>query len=246
MARLLKHFIERPRACSYLVGELAALEHQVMTDVSPPELESMLARGWRRFGPIYFRPACAVCEECVSLRIPAAAFAPSRSQRKALNRSRRFEERIGRPVVDEERLSLYRRWHQSREDERAWDPSPLSEEEYALQFAFPHPAAYEVALYDQGRLVSVSLVDCTPRALSAVYFFYDPAYAHLSLGVANVVRLVELAREWGAPHVYLGYRVEGCASLRYKNDFRPHEALEGRPAASEEPRWVTLDDPPRP
>jgi arginine-tRNA-protein transferase len=49
---------------------------------------------------------------------------------------------------------------------------------------------------------------------------------------------LSLARERGIPHVYLGYRVLGCASMRYKATFRPHELLLGRPAPDEEPRWV--------
>ncbi|MGA9519831.1 MAG: arginyltransferase, partial [Myxococcaceae bacterium] len=48
---------------------------------------------------------------------------------------------------------------------------------------------------------------------------------------------VEVARAQGIPHLYLGYRVIGCASLRYKDAFQPHELLEGRPAFDEEPIW---------
>ena len=78
----------------------------------------------------------------------------------------------------------------------------------------------------------------TPAAWSAVYFFYDPAYAHLSLGVANILRQIEIARARGIPHVYLGYRILPCPSMRYKAGFHPHELLVGRPAAHEAPRWV--------
>ncbi len=52
-----------------------------------------------------------------------------------------------------------------------------------------------------------------------------------------MLSLVEEAREAGLPHVYLGYRVAGCASLRYKATFRPHELLSGRPAMTEQPVW---------
>jgi arginine-tRNA-protein transferase len=69
------------------------------------------------------------------------------------------------------------------------------------------------------------------------YFFYDPAIAHLSPGVANVLRCVELARDVSATHVYLGYKVEGCPSLKYKANFRPHELLDGRPSLTEQPVW---------
>jgi leucyl-tRNA---protein transferase len=47
-----------------------------------------------------------------------------------------------------------------------------------------------------------------------------------------------LARQRGIPNVYLGYRVLGCPSMRYKGTFRPHELLLGRPGPEEEPRWV--------
>jgi arginine-tRNA-protein transferase len=30
----------------------------------------------------------------------------------------------------------------------------------------------------------------------------------------------------------------GCASMRYKAGFRPHELLEGRPGPDDEPRWI--------
>ena len=84
----------------------------------------------------------------------------------------------------------------------------------------------------------MGLFDETPRALSAAFFFHDPEYARLSLGTANVLSLIDDARAAGLAHVYLGYRVEGCASLRYKASFRPHEVLLGpRPAMEDEPRW---------
>jgi arginine-tRNA-protein transferase len=56
--------------------------------------------------------------------------------------------------------------------------------------------------------------------------------------VAGVLISVEMARDRGIPHVYLGYRVSGCPSMRYKAGFRPHELLQGLPAADEEPRWI--------
>ncbi|MCA2977870.1 MAG: arginyltransferase, partial [Myxococcaceae bacterium] len=89
MARLVRHFIEEPRACSYLPQLKAALEYRLMVDVTPPELQTLLVRGWRRFGPAYFRPACTSCLECVSIRLDVHRFAPTDSQRRALRRSKR-------------------------------------------------------------------------------------------------------------------------------------------------------------
>ena len=238
MARVLQRVVEPPHPCVYLPDREAKLELQVLVDVSPEELETMLVRGWRRFGPVYFRPACEACGECVTLRIPTATFAPTKSQRRALKNSAGLDRRVGTPVVDDERLALYGRWHAQREEVRGWEGSSLDAERYAFDFAFEHPSVREVSFRDEsGRLVGLGIVDETPTACSAVYFFWDPGNAPPSLGTAHIVRLVEDARARGLDHVYLGYRVTACASLAYKSHYQPHELLEGRPPAHTLPIW---------
>lgn len=238
MARTLQTFTEPPRPCSYLPVEQASLEHQVMVDVTPQELEEMLVRGWRRFGPIYFRPVCAACAECVSIRLPVGDFQPNRSQRRAVKACASLTWRIAPPIVDKERMALLARWHAFREETKGWEPQALDTDEYTLQFAFPHPAAREISFWEGGKLVGVSLVDVTPKAWSLVYFFYDPDIADRSPGINNVVLGVQLAKERKIPHVYLGYRVMGCASMVYKCTFTPHELLRERPPLGQEPRWL--------
>jgi leucyl-tRNA---protein transferase len=242
MARLLQRVLEPPHPCVYLPEREAQLDLRVMVDVSAAELETLLERGWRRFGPVYFRPVCTACDACITLRVPADTFAPSKSQRRARRASEHLTRAVGRPMVDDERLALYARWHAEREAAKGWEPSMLDAERYAFDFAFDHPSVREVAFRDGDRLVGLGIVDETPRALSAVYFFWDPETAPSSLGTAHVMRLVEDAKARGLAHVYLGYRVEGCASLAYKSRFRPHELLEGRPAGAAMPRWKVVSD----
>jgi arginyl-tRNA--protein-N-Asp/Glu arginylyltransferase len=237
---LIERIVEKPRPCAYLPAESASLEVRVMLDVTPDELDALLERAWRRFGPIYFRPACTGCGECVSLRVPVVQFAPSKSQRRVSRACARLRRVVGRPTVDPARLDLYARWHADREQARGWEPNPQSRDRYGMEFAFPHPCAREAAFYDDergGRLVGVGLHDETPRALSAAFFFHDPAYTRMSLGTANVLGLLADAEATGRRHLYLGYRVQGCASLRYKAAFRPHELLAGRPGMDEAPLW---------
>ncbi len=226
--RVLEQFREKPRECAYLPDQRARLDVRAMLDVTPAELDGLLQQGWRRFGPIYFRPGCAHCSECVSLRVVVDAFTPSKSQRRAARACSRLRRVVGPPRVDDARLALYAKWHAGREGLRGWEANAQTRERYALEFAFPHPCAREAAFYDdaaEGRLVGVGLFDATPDALSAAFFFHDPAYARLSLGTANVVALVEDARTTGRKHLYLGYRVAACPSLQYKAAFRPHELL---------------------
>ena len=70
MPRLLKHFVEPARSCVYLPEQSAQLETKVMLDVTAAQFGQMLVRGWRRFGPFYFRPACRACNACLSIRLP--------------------------------------------------------------------------------------------------------------------------------------------------------------------------------
>jgi arginine-tRNA-protein transferase len=242
MARLLRQLISGPDVCHYLPGAAMTTEARVMIDVTPEELDALLALGWRRFGPVYFRPVCTACSECVSIRIPLATFAPSANMRRVQRRGRHLTLRYGKPICDERRLALHRRWHAFRQDARGWEAGELDRESYSIQFCFPHASARELTMWDGDRLVSVGLVDETPRALSAVYCYYDPDDEQLSPGTLNVLACLDRARKQGREWVHLGYRVADCPSLRYKGRFRPQEQLVGRPEEQEQPRWVPVPE----
>jgi leucyl-tRNA---protein transferase len=240
MARLIQRFRESPHACPYLPDQTASMDVRVMLDVTPAELGALLARGWRRFGASYFRPACSACSQCVSTRILAREFVPTRSQRRARRLASKLTRVVSAPVVDIERLGLYERWHAQREVRRGWAENPLDEERYAFDFAFAHPSVREVAFRDPAshdRLVGLGIVDVVPNALSAVYFFWDPEHAPPSLGVAHIVWLIEDAARLGHEHVYLGYRVDACVSMAYKGRYLPQESLDGRPRLDDSPVW---------
>jgi arginine-tRNA-protein transferase len=234
VARLLKTWVADPSPCAYLPDRLASLEYRLMVDVTADELDGLLERGWRRFGPAYFRPGCVGCRECVPIRVPVDRFRRSRQQRRAWNRTAHLTLRVGPPRIDDARIELYDRWHADRALVRGWTHDRIDPAQYYHQFAFPHPSIREFAYYDDERLVGVAIVDQTPRALSAVYTFYDPALSRLSLGTVSILRQIEEARQTGREFVYLGYRVEGCPSSAYKGLFRPHQLMK---------RWVELDEP---
>jgi leucyl-tRNA---protein transferase len=239
----LARFVSDEYDCDYLPQERAALECGVLPDAEG--LDQLLERGWRRFGPVVFRPACRACNECVPLRIPVEAFRLTRSQRRAHNRCAHLQVEMAPPRVDRERLALFGRWHAGREEARGWQSAPLDPFEYARNFGVGQPATREVLYRDAGKLIGVGICDETPTAYSAVYFYHDPAYARLSLGVNHIVTLIQRARRENKAHVYLGYRVMGCPSMRYKARYLPHELLEGRPADEETPRWLLVGEPTR-
>jgi arginine-tRNA-protein transferase len=244
--KVLQRIFGDPETCAYLPDRSARLEFRLAVGVAPRTMERLLERGWRRFGFAYFRPACAGCTECVSIRVPVDRFRPSRSQRRTIRAGGGLRWTWGTPRVDEARLDLLHRWHLDREQERGWQPQVMDAERYELEFAVPHPCARELAAWERDddrngpdRLVALGIVDETPRALSAAYTFFDPARRDLSPGTLVALRMIELARERGKRHVYLGYRVRGCPSSQYKERFRPHQLARGWPDLREPPpRWT--------
>jgi leucyl-tRNA---protein transferase len=224
--------------CAYLPGKPAMLEVRLLTDVSPEETEHLVERGWRRFGPEYFRPICRGCFECVSLRVPTRDFRFTKSQRRAVRRCDGITVEIGTPRADAERVALYHKWHAARESACGWQENPLDEEGYRRQFCFPHACGREMTYRAAGRLVGVGLVDEMPRSISSTYFFFDPDFARLSLGVYSALCEISLALQLGKSFVYFGYRVSGCKSLVYKSKFRPHELLLTRPLEGDLADWV--------
>ena len=223
--------------CAYLPGVTSTTEYRILSDVSPTEHERFLELGWRHFGAQYFRPVCAACQECVSLRIPVDTFIPTKSQRRAWKKCGDLRVKMGVPVANAERLELYHAWHSMHEDSRGWDPSSMTMQEYEASFCRSHSCAREFAYYDGDRLVGVGLVDVTPNAMSSTYFYYHPDCRPRGLGVASVLFEIFWARENDCAHVYLGYCVRSCPSTAYKSQYGPHEILVGRPEFTDRAVW---------
>jgi len=220
-------FTAPPSQCGYLPDRNWSLEYEHVAAASAAEYGRRLQEGWRRFGHTMFRPRCPTCTACRSLRVVVEHFRPDRSQRRARKANEgEVELRIGTPRVTRSRLALYDRYHAFQSDSKGWPQHPAKDpESYAESFVY-NPFPVEEWCYYLGKeLVGVGYVDVLPEAMSAIYFFYDPAERRRSLGTWNVLRIIEEAAQRHLPHVYLGYFVAGCPSLAYKGTFVPNETL---------------------
>lgn len=239
MREVIREKVGEEEACPYLPGETSLMRYRVVENCTHETYARMLERGWRRFGSLFFRPGCRACAECRSLRVDVDRFQPSRSMRRTWRKNRDLQV-IARtpPTMTRDHLELYERYHGDMSRRKSWPEKASEPFDYYLTFVHGHQDfGHEFLYFLDDRLVCVALVDVLPKALSAVYAYYDPELRSRSLGVFSVLRQVAFARELGLDHLYLGYWVAGCDSMSYKANYRPHQILTGRPEFNERPDW---------
>lgn len=227
-------YVATPNQCGYLPDRLWSLEYEYVAELSPAEYLQRMLEGWRRFGRMLFRPACTGCTACRALRVRVADFQPDRSQRRCRKANAEVVERcVGRPSVSPAKLALYDRYHAFMARHRGWPEHPPKDlDSYEDSFVEQPFAVEEWCYYLGGRLVGVGYVDelrdgpVGQEGLSAIYYYSDPGERDRGLGTWNVLSLIDEARVRGLPFVYLGYYVEGSASMAYKTRFVPNEIRE--------------------
>jgi arginine-tRNA-protein transferase len=223
---VLHRFVSGPHPCPYLPDRDATLHYTYAAALAPDEYEALMDTGHRKFGPVFYRTGCVDCRACRPMRVPVDRFEPDKSQRRALKANRDLDVRIARPVVDETRLDLYGRYHRAQSLRKGWPDSRKDPSEYAFDFVNNPVPSLEITAWEGEALRAVLIADVTPRVLSLVYHFHDPDHARRGLGTYVILCAIDLARTMRRAWVYLGYHVEGCASMEYKARFRPCERME--------------------
>jgi arginine-tRNA-protein transferase len=216
-------FVTPPAVCEFLPGRIRRMEYDVVPHLTPDQYLQRMQQGWRRFGHAMFRPACGPCRMCRSLRIPVAHFRADRSQARAW-KANDDDVRIivGEPHLTAEKQAIFDRFHAHQHEAKGWPRQTGEETTSFVDNPFP---TEEWCYYLGDVLIAVGYVDSLREGLSAMYFFYDPAERHRSLGTFNVLSILASARARNLPYVYLGYYVDGCRSLEYKGRFRPNEII---------------------
>ena len=110
-----RFFVTSPAPCPYLPGRP---ERKVFTELVGPhaaELNEALGRiGFRRSQSVAYRPSCAGCPACVSVRVVAHEFKPNATQRKLLKRNADLEVNACEPWATDEQFQLLRRYLAAR------------------------------------------------------------------------------------------------------------------------------------
>lgn len=229
--RFPRFFVTSPSPCPYLPGKQERKVFTELTGVHAAELNDALGRiGFRRSQGVAYRPSCAGCTACVSVRVVTPEFRPNATQRKLLRRHADVEVTACRPWATDEQYQLLRRYLATRHP--GGGMAGMDEEDYAdmvehspvnsLVMEYREPAAHG----RRGRLIGACLTDRQVDGLSMIYSFFAADIADRpGLGNFIIMDHIARARAAGLPYVYLGYWIRGSRRMAYKTRYRPIEVL---------------------
>lgn len=229
--------------CAYIPDKKVRMHYKHIENATQSYNTALINRGWRRFGSYYFHPICESCSECKSLRINVDEFKLSKSQKKSIKRNKETEIIIQKPTLTQAHLDLYNKYHAFKHQKDNWTHRNISPREYKENFVEgAHDFGKEVLYIQDGEIIGVDLIDILDDGISSIYFYYDPDFPRLSLGIYSLLYQIELAKVLELPWIYLGYWVDGCKAFAYKSNFQPQEILNDFPPINKIALW--LDTPP--
>jgi arginyl-tRNA--protein-N-Asp/Glu arginylyltransferase len=225
LAPVRQFFATSPVSCPYLPGRA---ERKLIVELGRSSgalfYDELSRAGFRRSHRFAYRPACRGCSSCVPVRIAVDRFGHTRSTRRVRNTNRDIKGRFVAAHATPEQFRLFSAYQRSRHSDS--DMASMSYGDYrGMVEDTPVRTAIAELRDGSGTLVAASLVDLLDDGISAVYSFYDPQQAKLSLGTWSVLWLVEQCQRHGQPFVYLGYWIAESSKMAYKARFPALERL---------------------
>jgi leucyl-tRNA---protein transferase len=221
-------FLTAPTPCPYLPGQVERkVFTQLVGDNAPALHQSLTAGGFRRSQSIIYRPACEGCRACISVRVRAQEFVPSRNHRRLLAKNADLVGTLlpNSPTI--EQYDLFRAYVENRHADGGMVDMSLIDYAAMIEDSHVDTRIVEYRTKSGGDLVAVSLIDVMQDGLSMVYSFYDPELAERSLGTFMILDHIARARSLPLPYVFLGYWVKGSDKMGYKRRFQPMDMLTG-------------------
>jgi arginine-tRNA-protein transferase len=182
----------------------------------------LMAQGFRRSGDQIYRPHCELCSACKSLRVLADDFSPSKSQKRNIKKNSHFSINVSHqqnPLY----YPLYENYINTLHQDGTMYPATIDQYNSFIDCHITEQLYLEI--WHDEQLISVAVTDVLNYALSAVYTFYHPDYNRHGLGVFSILNQLRLAKEMNKKFVYLGYQIDDCKKMNYKNRYYPHQVL---------------------
>lgn len=209
--------------CNYLPEQqerlLIALDEKFHNET---QYNWLMNQGFRRSGDQIYRPHCETCSACQSIRVMAPQFTPSKSQKRLQKKNQHLNLTTSNTLSDNY-YPLYEQYiNQIHFDGGMYPPSKEQFTSFLTNTICP---VIYIELWDNEKLISVAVTDVLQDGLSAVYTFYDPNYRSYGLGVFSILKQIELTKKYHKPYLYLGYQIDACKKMNYKDRFYPHQRL---------------------
>jgi leucyl-tRNA---protein transferase len=226
----LQFYVTTPYKCGYLPNKLAqsliaAPHHLVDSQV----YSGLISQGFRRSGKFAYRPHCEACNACVPVRLILEKFVPSRSQKRAFKQHSDLNVRVLPLQFKQNHFELYSNYQLLRHtDENTISPAePKDETEQYRQFlCMSNVESLMIEFGDDiGNIKIISVVDVVRDGVSAVYTFYDATEPKASYGTYSIMWLAEWTKSLKLPYLYLGYWIQDCSKMAYKQQFKLQEKL---------------------
>jgi len=209
--------------CNYLPNQLERL--LVATD---PRLQDskhyawLMAQGFRRSGEQIYRPHCINCSACQSIRVLVNDFKCSKSQKRNIKRNNQYRIEISSQQKDLY-YPLYEQYINTIHTDGSMCPANYEQFESFIKSKVTQQIFLEI--WDDQKLISVAIIDVLSNALSAVYTFYHPRYRNKAIGIFSILMQLKLAIEQKKMYLYLGYQIDDCQKMNYKNKYHPFQRL---------------------
>jgi leucyl-tRNA---protein transferase len=228
-------YLTAPSPCPYLEGQEERKVFTHLVGERAGELNDLLTHGgFRRSQSIAYRPACEGCRACVSVRVVAADFVPSRNMRRIAERNADVVGEMRSSAPTSEQYSVFRAYLDARH--RDGGMADMTVLDYAMMIEDSHVDTRLIEYRRRGPdtgitgrgtgdMLAVALTDVLSDGLSMVYSFFDPDEGDRSLGTFMILDHIDRANRMGLPYVYLGYWVPGSRKMDYKGRFLPQERL---------------------
>ena len=210
-----------PSQCNYLADQEESVAVVLDADLHTDRGYGFLVQsGFRRSGNNIYRPYCDACKACHSLRVDTLGFIPSRSQKRHLSQLKRLSVEF-KDEMDSDWFSLYERYISARHFNGSMYPANKHDFRSFVQSDWQ--TSKYLHLYQDGKqLIAIAVTDMLENGYSAIYSFFEPTHAW-SLGSLCVLAQIEQARKNDIPWLYLGFQIDACSAMNYKQKFKPHQ-----------------------
>ena len=229
-------YLTAPSPCPYLPGQEERKVFTHLVGERAGELNDLLTHGgFRRSQSIAYRPACETCRACVSVRVVAEDFRPTRSMRRIQERNADLIGEMRVAVPTSEQYSVFRSYLDARH--RDGGMADMTVLDYAMMVEDSH---VETRL-DRIPAARAPTAPSTAAAPASCSRSRSPTCSATgsrwsirsstrtrrlrSLGTFMILDHIARARRMGLPYVYLGYWVRGSRKMDYKGRFLPQERL---------------------